>query len=94
MNVRFPPLLVHALPVFLSLFLLRSKERFVWACVAFGLGLSVVYVLFSNYEEVRAHMVVLILVLPSALISVRNFLERSEADIRTRSANPSVRPSV
>ena len=94
MNVRFPPLLVHALPVFLSLFLLRSNERFVWASVAFGLGLSVVYVLFSNYEEVRAHMVVLILVLPSALISVRNFLEHSEADIRTRSANPSVRPSV
>lgn len=94
MNVRFPPLLVHALPVFLSLFLLRSKERFVCASVAFALGLSAVYMMFSYYEEVRTHMVVLVLVLPSALISVRNFLENNEADIRTRSAKPSVRPSV
>jgi hypothetical protein len=57
----------------------------------FALGLSVVYVLFSNYEEVRAHMVVLVLVLPSALISVRNFLNHEESVIHLRSANPLVR---
>lgn len=88
MNVRFPPLLVHVLPMFLSLFFLRFKERFVWASVAFGLGLSVVYVLFSNYVEVRAHMVVLVLVFPSALISVRTFLEHNETDISTRRPKP------
>ena len=82
LNVRFPPLLVHALPVFLSLLFLRSKPRFVWASVGFALGLTAVYMMFSNYEEVRAHMVVLVLVLPSALISLRCFLEPGAAPIR------------
>ena len=75
LNLRFPPLLVHALPVLLSLLFLRSKPRFVWTSVVFALGLTAVYMLFSNFEEVRAHMVVLVLVLPSALISLRCFLE-------------------
>lgn len=76
MNLRYPPLLVHALPLVLALFFLRSKDRFVISSVAFALGLSAAYVLFTHYEEVRAHMVVLVLLLPSALISLRNFLEQ------------------
>lgn len=75
MNVRYPPLLVHALPVFLSLLFLRSKTRFVLASMIFGLGLTLIYMLFTNYEEVRTHMVVLVLVLPSAMISIRFLLE-------------------
>lgn len=75
MNVRYPPLLVHALPVFLALFFLSSKQRFVVATVAFALALSAVYMIFSNYEEVRAHMVVLVLVLPSALLTLKRFLD-------------------
>lgn len=78
MTMRFPPLLVHALPVFLSLFFLQSKDRFVWTAVAFALGLSAVYIMFSNYEEVRAHMVVLVLVLPSALLTLKHFLNLDE----------------
>ena len=31
--------------------------------------------IFSNYEEVRAHMVVLVLVLPSALLTWKRFLD-------------------
>ena len=84
MGWRFPPLLVHALPVFLSLFFMRSKERFVWACVAFALGLNAVYLLFSHYEEVRAHLVILVLVLPSALLTVKRFLEPDDAGIGGR----------
>ena len=84
MNVRYPPLLVHALPLFLSLFVLRSKERFVRYSVAFALGLNTVYVLFTHYEEVRAHMVVLVLLLPAALISLRNFLEHSRTEVTPR----------
>ena len=80
LNVRFPPLLVLALPVLLSLLLLRSKPRFVWASVVFALGLTAVYMMFSNYEEVRAHIVVLVLVLPSALLSLRYFLESGAHD--------------
>ena len=75
MNVRFPPLLVHALPALLSLLFLRSKDRFLKSSMLFALGLSVVYFSFSLYEEVRAHMVVLVLLLPSALISARRLLE-------------------
>ena len=75
MNVHYPPLLVHALPVFLALFFLSFKQRFVVASVAFALGMSVVYMIFSNYEEVRAHMVVLVLVLPSALLTLKRFLD-------------------
>lgn len=81
LNARFPPLLVHALPVFLSLLFLRWKPRFVWASVMFALGLTAVYMMFSNYEEVRAHIVVLVLILPSALISLRYFLEPGTAAI-------------
>lgn len=77
MNLRYPPLLVHALPLFLALFFLRSKDRFVRSSIVFALGLSIVYILFTNYEEVRAHMLVLVLLLPSALITLRNFLEQN-----------------
>jgi len=72
MNVRYPPFLVHALPVGLSLLQLRRKPRFVVASVVFALGLTAVYLLFSYFEEVRSHLIVLVLVLPSALISVRH----------------------
>ena len=81
MNVRFPPLLVHALPILLAILYLPTKPRFVLASVMFALGLSAVYVSFSLYEEVRAHMVVLVLVLPSALISLRRVLEGGGAAV-------------
>ncbi len=74
LNLRFPPFLVHALPLCLSLLFLRSKERYVVSSVVFALGLTVVYMLFSFYEEVRTHMIVLVLVLPSALISAKQLL--------------------
>jgi hypothetical protein len=75
MNVQFPPLLVHALPVLLSFFFLKQKDRFVWTAVAFALGMSTIFILFSNYEEVRAHMIVLVLVLPSALLTLKKLLD-------------------
>lgn len=74
MNARYPPFLVHALPALLSLFSLRSGDRFLRASVLFAFGLSVVYFSFSLYEEVRAHMVVLVLLLPPALISLERLL--------------------
>jgi hypothetical protein len=77
LNVQFPPLLVHALPLLLALFCLSEKERFVWVSVVFAIGLSVVFALFTHYEEVRAHMIVLVLVLPSALRS----LEKLQKDV-------------
>jgi len=84
MNLRFPPLLVHALPILLALLFWRSKDRFVLASVAFGLVLTAVYVSFSLYEEVRAHMVVLVLMLPSALSSIRRLLDYDAQEISNR----------
>lgn len=81
MNLHYPPLLVHALPVFLSVQWIRSKDRFAWASLAFALGLSMIYMLFTHYEEVRTHMVVLVLVLPSALMTLQHFLENTKPDV-------------
>jgi len=81
MNVRYPPLLVFALPVVLSLLFIWSKPRFVWASVVFGLGLSAVHLLFTHYEEVRAHMVVLVLLLPSALLSLQHLQTSNDASV-------------
>lgn len=75
MNVRFPPLLVHALPALHSFTFLKQKDRFVWTAVAFGLGMSTIFILFSNYEEIRAHMIVPALVLPSALLTLNKLLD-------------------
>lgn len=83
MNFHFPPLLVHALPTFLSLFFLKLKDRFVSSSVFFSFGLSVVFILFSNYEEVRAHMIVLILVLPSALLTLERILNYNTLETRS-----------
>lgn len=82
MNIRFPPLLVHALPVFLAMLFLSSRPRYVLMSVLFALGLTIVYLSFSLYEEVRTHMVVLVLVLPSALMSLRYLLGDHDTEIR------------
>lgn len=79
MHVRYPPLLVHALPACLALVGLRDKPRFIAASALFGLALSGVFLLLTNYEEVRAHIVVFVLFAPSALLTVRNVLESAQA---------------
>ena len=79
MHVRYPPLLMHALPACLALVGLREKPRFVVASAMFGLVLSGVFVLLTNYEEVRAHIMVLVLFAPSALLTVRKILENTQA---------------
>ena len=79
MHVRYPPLLMHALPACLALVGLRHKPPYVAASAIFGLVLSGVFLLLTNYEEVRAHIVVLVLFTPSALLTVRNLLEHDQA---------------
>lgn len=75
MNVRYPPALVFSLPLFLSCFFLCFKDRYVWVSVVFALTLTAVHLLLTHFEEVRAYMVVLVLIMPSALISLRCFVE-------------------
>lgn len=78
LHVSFPPLLVLALPALLALAGLRHKGRFVVACTLFGLGLSAVHLALTNYEEIRAHIVVLVLFMPAALMTLRRLLEPPE----------------
>jgi hypothetical protein len=76
-NFRYPPLLSHFLPIVLALIGLRTRDRFILVSVWFGLTMSVIHLLLTNYEETRAHMMVVILVMPAALMTVRELLEPS-----------------
>lgn len=82
MNVKFPPILVHLLPVLLAFVGLRGRERFVLYSVLFGLAMTAIHIFLTNYEEVRAHMMVLVLVLPAALMSVRAIIESEQSVAR------------
>ncbi|MFT7774333.1 hypothetical protein [Roseateles sp.] len=77
MALGYPPLLVHALPLVLALFGWRGQPRFVAMSLLFALAMSLIHLLLTNYEEVRAHMMVLVLALPAALVTVQRLLSRS-----------------
>lgn len=76
LRLRYPPLLVYMVPLALVFFGLRSRPRFVWASVVFGLMLTLIYATFIHYEEVRTHIVVLVLLLPAALLAARDLISR------------------
>jgi hypothetical protein len=73
-NLRYPPLLVHALPALLALKGLASKGRYAIAATGFGLLLCGVFAALTNFEEVRAQMMVTVLLLPAALMTVERLL--------------------
>jgi hypothetical protein len=75
MNLKHPPLLVLVLPAALAICGFAGKPPNMRAATLFGLALSAVFLLLTNYEEVRAHMVVLVLLLPSALWTLQRWLE-------------------
>jgi len=75
LNFKFPPLLVHALPFCLALLTFGSQARFARVSVVLAVMLLGVFGLFTRLEEVRAQMMVLVLLLPSALLTTRQLLE-------------------
>jgi hypothetical protein len=75
MNIGYPPLLVHILPGFLALLWLKSRQQFVQASVLFAYGFLLLLFVTTWFEEVRAQLAVLILVLPAALLSLQRLLE-------------------
>jgi hypothetical protein len=75
MNVALPPLLVHALPLALALRGLRGRDRFIQASVWFAVALLAFYFLFSVFAEVRAQLMILVLLLPAALLTLRDVLK-------------------
>jgi len=75
-HMTYPPLLFHGVLVLLSVIGLRSRERFIWVSVAFAAGLMLLFLFFSFLEEVRAQTVITLILLPAALLSLRDLLER------------------
>lgn len=75
LNIRYPPLLGFGIPALLAVLGLPSKGKYVSACVVFGFGLVIPWFLFSNFQEIRAEMVFLVLLLPSSLMSLQMLLE-------------------
>jgi hypothetical protein len=70
LNLGYPPILTFALPVILAGIGLRDAPWFDRASCGFAAALSVTLLLLSNFAEVRAHMMILILLLPTALIGL------------------------
>jgi hypothetical protein len=78
-NIALPPLLVHALPLLLACVGLRTRPRFLQASTWFAIALLAFYFLFSLFAEVRAQLMILVLLLPAALLTARDILERAGA---------------
>jgi hypothetical protein len=80
MNVALPPLLAHGTPLVLSFIALRRRTRFLQASVLFAAGLLILHFLFSLIAEVRAQLMITVLLLPPALLTLRELLRaRSDA---------------
>lgn len=75
MHLRYPPLIVHGLPMVLAAFAWSVLSRVERVAVAFAFALSLVHFLLTNYEEVRAHMMVLVLLLPASLKGLYRLIE-------------------
>lgn len=78
-NVSYPPLLMFAIPGILSLLYWNKKHIFVKSSVAFAFILLIIHVSLANCREVRAETMILVLLLPSALLSLRFLLEETKS---------------
>lgn len=80
-GLSYPPLLVHVLPVCLAAYGWRRADQVARACFAFGLGILVpIWMIASNFEEVRAELALVVLALPNALYGLHRLLgDRSGA---------------
>lgn len=74
-HLYYPPLLVFAIPLALCLFGLKGADRFTRMSVLFALVMLGIFFVKSNFIEVRAQMMVLVLLLPAALRGLTALLE-------------------
>ena len=80
-NIAFPPLLGYAAPLILSFVHLATRDRFLRASVWFACTLAIIFFVFTLYQEIRAQLVILVLIMPAALLTVRSILEtRTQGD--------------
>lgn len=75
LHVQSPPLYVHILPGFLAVLWFRAQQQYLQASVVFAFGFLFLLFLTTHFWEVRAQIGVLILVLPSALLSLHRLLD-------------------
>ena len=73
--IAYPPLLVFFLPVLLIIFRFPKDDQFLAASIVFSGGLLCYFFIASRFEEVRAHMPLLIMTLPAALLGLRELLD-------------------
>jgi hypothetical protein len=75
-----PPLLALALPLLLGVVGWRSADRFKRASWGLGVALLVPLFLMTNFQELRAEMPVVVLLMPCALAGARVVLEKGRQD--------------
>ena len=91
LGVTYPPLLAFLLPVILAVIGFRASDRAARACVVFAIGMTVVFLLQTNFQEVRAELSLLLLILPSALVGLRSVLsDSSDSNFQSTSAEVQV----
>jgi hypothetical protein len=81
LSFRWPPFLGFALPLTLAVIGVRAASAWARASFIFGLLLAVPFVLQTHLAEFRAHMPILVLILPAALRGLRVVLEGSGVGI-------------
>jgi hypothetical protein len=81
MNIATPPLLVHGIPLVLACVHLRTRPRFLQAATAFAILLLGFYFLFSLFVEVRAQLMIVVLLLPTALLTLREIVDPDAARV-------------
>lgn len=74
-NIAFPPLLGYGAPLVLAIVGLSARDRFLRASVRFACLLIATFFFFTAFQEIRSQLIVLVLVLPAALLTVRSLLE-------------------
>ncbi len=77
-GLSHPALLLHGLPLLLALVRFRTRERFLAVGVLFACSMSIIWYLFTVYAEVRTQAMLLILLLPPALMTLREELSPHE----------------
>ena len=80
MPFSYPPLLAFAVPLALALVAWRGLTPWAKAGLVFGLGLLAVFATRSNFEEYRAHIPAMLVILPAALESLAALNRRADPD--------------
>jgi hypothetical protein len=74
---RHPHLLTFALPYLLVIYKVRQRPRFVLMSALFAMPIVGLHFFITNFHEVRAQTMVLVLLLPAALLGLQMLLEDS-----------------